>query len=138
MCFENFFKLYKTIKESISSNVADLFNLKSTQRTLKGNSKYTRGELKGHLNTPRALQAHATDTPRALQWYSGTRALETFGNLKDTWALRHLGTQAHWHWGPRRALGHSGTRAIRHSRHSRHFTQQILIERFAQIRAICR
>ena len=45
-----FKRLYKTIMESISSNAADLFYSKGTQKAL-GHSKGTHGSLKGHLIT---------------------------------------------------------------------------------------
>ena len=47
---KTFKKLYKTIKEFIFSNLADLFDSKSTQRAL-GYTKCTRGTLKGPLGT---------------------------------------------------------------------------------------
>ena len=50
-----YIKLYKTIKESISSNVADRFYSKGTQRAL-GHSKSTRRHSSGTL---RALQLHS-------------------------------------------------------------------------------
>ena len=54
MYTEKFFKkLYKTIKESTSSNVAELFYSMSTQRALKK----TFGHSKG--NPSRAVQKHS-------------------------------------------------------------------------------
>ena len=44
---KGFEKLYKTIKETISNNVTDLFYLKSTQRALE-HWKSTPGVLQGH------------------------------------------------------------------------------------------
>ena len=85
MYFEKFLKKpYKTIKESISSHAADLFDSKSTQSAL-GLSNVTRGALEGNFE-------HLKGTRRALEHLrrSGTRL-----------ALGHSGT-----W---RALGHLGT-----------------------------
>ena len=90
---EFFFKTKKekTIKESISFNVANIFYLKGTWRGL-GHSKSIRRTLVGHLGARR--------TPRALE-----------GDLEDTRSSEeNLSNQE---------LGHSGTgRALRHSRHS--------------------
>ena len=64
-----FKKLYKTIKESISIDVANHFYSKSTRRTLKG-----------HLSTQRALQGHSKGTLKAFQGHSeGTQALGQLG-----------------------------------------------------------
>ena len=91
-------KPYKTIKESISSHAAGLFDSKSTQSAL-GHSNVTRGALKGnfeHLKgTRRALEGHLnTWDNRVLEWHLGTQALE--GHF-DTKALIHLGTHTSRH-----------------------------------------
>ena len=79
--FEN---LYKTMKESISSNVAELFYSKRTQK-----------ELKGYLGT------HGT---RALDHLRHLDTLTALGH-SYTWALQTLlGTQTIRHLGTRRTL----------------------------------
>ena len=94
-----FKKPYKTIKESISSNAVNLFYSKSTQRAL--------GHSKGHSKGIQALKALG----HLSTW--GTRVLR--GTL-DPWELKHLKHSGTW-----RALRHSGTRALGHSKHSKHF-----------------
>ena len=69
--FEN---LYKTMKESISSNVAELFYSKRTQK-----------ELKGYLGT------HGT---RALDHLRHLDTLTALGHSKRYWALKQSGTWA--------------------------------------------
>ena len=91
-----FKKVYKTISESISCNVADFF---------------TRRSLKGKLCSQRALQGHSKVTPRALGNSSTRRALghSRYLGTQDNWALGHSST-----WGTRalKTLGHLGTRAL--------------------------
>ena len=106
-----FKKLYKTIKESISIDVANHFYSKGTRRTLKG-----------HLSTQRALQGHSKGTLKAFQGHSeGTWALKALrrSNIWDTWGLKehldiwalkvlvHLGT-----WGTRAIEGYLCTWAL--------------------------
>ena len=96
------------LKTLLNNKVADLFHLKSTQRTHR----------------------HSKSAPTALHGALGTQvtqALEAIGHSKDTWVLGHSST-----WGTRRALGYSSTqdtRALVHSgtwalRHLRHFISQ--------------
>ena len=111
MCSNKLLKLYKTIKEPISCNVADVFHSKSTQREIR----HSKGTLQGHSkSTLRPLQGHSKDT-WALRHsrYLFTWATETLGHSKDTWALEH--SKGTW------ALGHLGTQALRYYRHSKHF-----------------
>ena len=75
MYFEKFLKTpYKTIKESISSHAADLFDSKSTHL---GTQMLLEGHSKGILSTWRALEGHLnTWDDRVLEWHLGTQALE--------------------------------------------------------------
>ena len=120
MYTEKFFKkLYKTIKESTSSNVAELFYSMSTQTALKR-----------HLGTQRVIpQGQSKNTPTALgnSRHSRIQAFDALGHPNGTWSLKYLqqlrhsgtrkepghsgtqGTQALGYWDTRRALGHSGT-----------------------------
>ena len=91
-CEKVFEKLYKTIKESVSSNVTDLFYLKSTQRAL-GHPKGTRELLKEHLSIGTVLLGH----------YKGTQGTRALKYLRLSGTLRYFGTWA------LKALGHSGT-----------------------------
>ena len=112
--WKDFWKPYKTINKSISSDVADLFYLlkEPSKRTwaLKRNSR----PLEQTKGTPRALEhlrqlkglGHlrhfdiwhlCTWGTRALKGHLGTRALKAFTH-SGTRALEvHLGTQALWH-----------------------------------------
>ena len=64
--FCNIFKnLYKTIKESISSNVPDLFDSKSTWG-LKEHSRSTQRAPEHSKDTTGALEVHSKGTWRAL------------------------------------------------------------------------
>ena len=83
-------KPYETIKESISSHAAGLFDSKSTQSALG-----IEGHSKGILSIWRALEGHLNIWDnRVLEWHLGTQALE--GHL-DTKALIHLGTHTSRH-----------------------------------------
>ena len=75
------FNVFKTIKGSIFSNIADLFYSISTQRALEGHSKSTW-----------TLEDHPKGTPWALQGHLDTQGTQVFERF------RHLGTQV---------LGHS-------------------------------
>ena len=102
-----FKNLYKTIKESNSCNIADLFHSKNTQREL-GHSKDIQGTLIGHLSTCWALQWHSKNTwaLKALRHSStwDTQALDTPLALGLSW---HLGTWT--------LQGYLGTHTLRHS-----------------------
>ena len=103
--WEVFKKVYKTIKESISSNIANLFYsktswrafdpLKGARRRLQVHSKNT-WELKAlkHLNDLLAL-VHSKDTWTLQHW-----------RHICTWPLRHLDTLA--------LKGYLGTQILRH------------------------
>ena len=75
---KSFVKLYKTINESISCNIAEFFHSQSYQRYSKG----TRGAL-GH------------------SWIQGTWALDHLRQSGTRRALGYSGTQDNW------ALGQS-------------------------------
>ena len=82
---------------------------------------FTQRELKEKLATSRTLQWHSGTQGTWVLGHLGTRASEALGHSKGTW---HSGTQDTWalgHQGTQRALGHSGTWALKHLRHSRHF-----------------
>ena len=129
--FGKFFqKLYRSIKESISSSVADCFCSKSMQRVLeqrlileghlKGNQR-TFGHLKGTHRVPgelkgtqRALKGHSKGTQRALGHLKGTQSsLKRHLDTQSTWLLKHLGTLR-----TRTLQGHFGTKAIKELGHS--------------------
>ena len=109
---ERFLKNYKTSKESIPSNVADLFYLKIIQRAL-GHSRGTREAFKEHSKGTWSLEGHSKSTPRELK---------ALGHLEGTWASKapmllhtralkgHLCTQP---------LGHSCTQGTRVNSFSR-------------------
>ena len=114
MYSENFLKkLYKTIKQFISSNLLGLFYTKGIQRVL-GHSRGT----KRYLSTKRAVEGNCKDTTRpfghsrhqgtrtqALRHSKDTRAPKHY-RYEDTWALKNLGTLA--------LEGRMGTKALRH------------------------
>ena len=74
MFWKGFEKLCKTIKESIFSNVTDLFNSKSIPGLLD-----IQGALEGHLKGTLALQECLSS--RALEGHSGT----SFSRLNWRW-----------------------------------------------------
>ena len=76
MFWKGFEKLCKTIKESIFSNVTDLFNSKSIPGLLD-----IQGALEGHLKGTWALQECLSS--RALEGHSGTCVLEAL-HLADS------------------------------------------------------
>ena len=131
-----FRKLYKTIMEFISSNFADLFYLKSTQRGL-GHWKGTRWSLKGHLRTRSALKGHSKGT-RALKAlrHSNTWGTWTLKGHLRSWALKALATWALEYmstWDTRAHEGHLGTRVLKVIGHSgtlfrRHFSELLFLK----------
>ena len=76
----------------------------------------TRTALKGKLGTQRALQGHLGT--------QGTWALRYSKHSSTRRALRHSGTQGTW---ALKVLWHSGTWALGHSKHLRHFIEQVHI-----------
>ena len=95
-----FKELHKSMKESISSNITDLFHLSGSWRTLLG-----------HLGT------QGTRTFKHLR-HSGTCRALSHSGTQGILAFRHLGT---------RALKHlSGNWTLRHSRHSGTYSLETL------------
>ena len=76
----------------------------------------TRTALKGKLGTQRALQGHLGT--------QGTWALRYSKPSSTQRALRPSGTQGTW---ALKGLWHSGTWALGHSKHLRHFIEQVHI-----------
>ena len=82
-----FKKSHKTIKEFTPSNANGLFYSKGIR------------EASGHSKGTQTAFGHSR--------HSGTRTLDALGHSQGTWALNALG-----HLGTRRALRHSGSRAL--------------------------